>query len=467
MKLKYKIIALNVATLLIMLIIAGAIILEITDDFNLQAEFKYLQNQGEYASTLIEQYIRSRTVSVFDIPKFMEKNSPYLALLLKRTVKCRIQIFYNDKLLGDSDDTTEVNTNMTEVVKSASNKISAYYISNEKTRVFYYATPVTIDNKYTYAVGFMYELTDADRMKTDIKQMLMITILLSTLILILVSPIISNKITYPIKALGTATKQFAKGVFDTRTEVVTKDEVGELSKTFNSMADSIQDMITKLNYEKEKQKHFFDNFTHEIRTPLTTIIGFSELLWKTNDEEVRDKSLFHITSEGKRMLKMVERLLELSKLKNFNFELHKVETNLRTLIEDVCDAMHYKAKRYNIKFNLDLKDIYYMVDPDLFKQVIINIVDNSIKYSKSDKIDISLKKDDKILLTITDHGCGMDPLYLNNIFEPYYKIDKSRNSSVEGWGLGLSIVKEIVTKHNGSIEVYSYPSRGTKFEIKI
>jgi signal transduction histidine kinase len=295
--------------------------------------------------------------------------------------------------------------------------------------------------------------------------MFVVTGVISSMIVLLVGTAISNMIISPIKALNTTTKQFSKGDLNSRAVVTTQDEVGELSLTFNSMADNIHEMITKLNYEKEKQKNFFDNFTHEIRTPLTTILGYTDLLWKTNDEEVKDRSLFHIDSEGKRMLKMVESLLELSKLKKFDMEINKQNTNVKHLIEEVCDSMHYKAKRYNINFRLNLEPVVYDVDPDMFKQLIINIIDNSIKYSKSKLIDISLSKKDKLRLVIEDYGCGIDAKNLDNIFEPYYKVDKSRNSKIEGWGLGLSIVKEIVSKHDGEINIDSTPNKGTKIEI--
>jgi signal transduction histidine kinase len=265
--------------------------------------------------------------------------------------------------------------------------------------------------------------------------------------------------------LHTAAKQFSYGDFTYRAEVTSKDEVGELSLTFNAMADNIHEMISKLNYEKEKQKNFFDNFTHEIRTPLTTILGYTDLLWKTNDEEVKDRSLFHIDTEGKRMLKMVESLLELSKLKKFDMEINKQDTDIKHLIEEVCDSMHYKARRYNISLRLSLQNIVYSVDADMFKQLLINLIDNSIKYSKSEFIDIILSKQDKLKLVIEDYGCGIDAKNLENIFEPYYKVDKSRNSKIEGWGLGLSIVKEIVAKHEGTINVKSASGKGTRIEI--
>ena len=467
MKLKHKIIALNMGALFFMLIILGTIITAITDNYNLRTTLQYLENQGNYSAIYIEQYALSKAPNDFEVPSVMNTSANYLAAVLKELVKCRVQIYYGDELLGDSEELTSSKEAIRPEIKETFSKKKAYMITTGKNRIFYYAVPLSISNRYNYSLGFIYDLREADNMKNNTVKMFIFTGVFLSIFMMLGSTIISNRITKPIKMLNEATKQFSEGNFESRATAVTKDEVGELSATYNSMADSIKDMITKLSYEKEKQKYFFDNFTHEIRTPLTTILGYTDLLWKTNDEEVRDKSLFYITSEGKRMLKMMERLLELSKLKNYSFELNKSDSNLKKLIEDACDSMHYKMKRYNTSCRLNLEDITWKVDPDFFKQVIINLIDNSIKYSKSPVIDISLKRNNGIKLEITDYGCGIESKNLENVFEPYYKVEQSRNSHNEGWGLGLSIVKEIVDKHGGSIEISSVPGEGTRIAITL
>lgn len=467
MKLKHKIIALNMGALFFMLIILGTIITAITDNYNLSTTLGYLENQGKYAAIYIEQYALSKTPNNFEVPSVMDSSGNYLAAVLSGLVKCRVQIYYGDELLGDSEESTDFTGEIRPEIKETFKMKKAYIITAGKNRTFYYAVPVSISNRYTYSLGFIYDLSEIDNMKNNTVRMFIYTGVFLSVFMMLGSTIISNRITQPIKTLNEATRQFSEGNLESRANVATKDEVGELSTTFNSMADSIEDMINKLSYEKEKQKYFFDNFTHEIRTPLTTILGYADLLWKTDDEDVKDKSLFYITSEGNRMLNMMERLLELSKLKNYSFELTKTDSNLKKLIEDACDSMHYKMKRYNTSCRLDLEDITWKVDPDFFKQVIINLIDNSIKYSKSPVIDISLKKKDKVVLEVVDYGCGIDRKSLNNVFEPYYKVEKSRNSCNDGWGLGLSIVKEIVDKHGGSIDIISAPKKGTRIIITL
>lgn len=467
MKLKHKIIALNMGALFFMLIILGTIMTKITDDYNLRTTLQYLRNQGDYAAIYVEQYALSKAPNDFEVPSVMNASANYLSAVLKESVKCRVQIYYGSELLGDSEEVTSFNEELRPEIKETFKKKKAYFISTGKNRTLYYAVPVNISNRYTYSLGFIYDLTEIDNMKNNMIKMFIFTGVFLSIFMMLGSTIISNRITQPIKILNEATRQFSMGNFESRAHTDSKDEVGELSATFNSMADSIKDMITKLNYEKEKQKYFFDNFTHEIRTPLTTILGYTELLWKTNDEEVKDKSLFYITSEGKRMLKMMERLLELSKIKNYSFELNKSEANLKKLIEDACDSMQYKMKRYNTSCKLELEDITWKVDPDYFKQVVINIIDNSIKYSKSPVIDITLRRLNGVTLEIKDYGRGIDSKDLENVFEPYYKVDQSRNSKHEGWGLGLSISREIVEKHGGSIEIKSSPNKGTSVIINL
>lgn len=467
MKLKHKIIALNMGALFFMIILLGGIITKITDDYNLRTILQYLESQGNYSAIYIEQYALSKAPEVYDVPMIMNTYSNFLSAVLKDTVKCRVQIFYGNELLGDSESLALSDDELRPEIKETFNNNKAYYVKKGKNRVFYYAVPVNIGNRYLYSLGFIYDLKEADNMRNNTIKMFVLAGVFSSIIIMLGSTIISNRITYPIKQLNDITKQFSEGNLESRANVATRDEIGELSSTFNSMAESIKDMINKLHYEKEKQKYFFDNFTHEIRTPLTTILGYAELLWKTDDEEVRDKSLFYITSEGKRMLKMMESLLELSKLKNYSFEINKTDTNLKKLIEDTCDSMQYKMKRYNVSCRLNLENISCKVDPDHFKQVLINIIDNSIKYSKSPVIDITLKKKDGIKLIIADYGCGIEKKDLNNVFDPYYKVDQSRNSQTEGWGLGLSIAKEIVEKHGGSIGIESEPGKGTTITIAL
>lgn len=469
MKLRNKILALNIATLAILLLVIGSMITVVTDNFNLSNTLKYLQGQSSYASIYVEQYALGKANNVFDISSAMKTYSPYISAVLKDTVKSRVQIFYGSTQLGDSDEswgkTTEISP---EIAVTFSGK-SAYFIRTTPSgRVFHYAFPVIISNRYTYSIVFIYPLTEADNTIKNVIRMFFIAAIFLFIVTIAGSTVISNHLTEPIENLRNTARKFSNGDLGARAKSAGSDEIGELSSSFNNMAESIEDMIRKLNYETEKQKHFFDNFTHEIRTPLTAIIGYSDLLWKTDNVELRDKSIFYINSEAQRMVKMTERLLELSKLKNYDFVLQKRDSLIDKIIEEACDAISYKAKQKNIKFRLELESFLCYIDPDLMKQVILNILDNSIKYSETKYIHINLKKaNSTMVLEIKDEGKGISDEDKSKIFDPYYKGDKSRNSGTEGWGLGLSIVKEIIDKHDGKITIESFPGKGTKTTIEL
>ena len=467
MKFRNKILALNIATLAVLLVVIGTMITLVTDNYNLSSTLKYMQGQSSYASIYIEQYALGKATSVFDIGSSMKTYAPYISAVLKDTVKSRVQIFYGSAQIGDSDENWGSNTEISPEIAVTFSGKSAYFIrSTPAGRVLYYAFPVVISNRYTYSVLFIYPLTEADNTIRNVVRMFLIAAVFLFVITIAGSTLISNHLTEPIENLRNIARKFSSGDLSSRANSVGTDEIGELSITFNNMAESIEDMIRKLNYETEKQKHFFDNFTHEIRTPLTAIIGYSDLLWKTDNAELKDKSIFYINSEAKRMVKMTERLLELSNLKNYDFVLQKRDVLLDKVIEDACDAINYKAKKKNIKFRLSLDSFICFVDPDLMRQVVLNLLDNSIKYSGTKYIEISLKKiKNSLVLKVKDEGKGISVEDKSKIFDPYYKADKSRNSGTEGWGLGLSIVKEIVEKHDGKISIESAENIGTETTI--
>ena len=184
----------------------------------------------------------------------MDASANYLAAVLNDLVKCRVQIYYGNELLGDSEESTDFNGEIRPEIQETFKMKKAYFVAAGKNRTFYYAVPVSISNRYTYSLGFIYDLSEVDNMKHNTVRMFAFTGVFLSIFMMLGSTIISNRITQPIKMLNEATRQFSEGNFESRACAATRDEVGELSVTFNSMADSIEDMINKLNHEKEKQK---------------------------------------------------------------------------------------------------------------------------------------------------------------------------------------------------------------------
>src|SRR5690554_826424 len=193
--------------------------------------------------------------------------------------------------------------------------------------------------------------------------------------------------------------------------------------------------ITTIRELEEKQRQFISSVSHELRTPLTTVIGYSDLLMRRGIDDVRvvEKSIALIKKEGQRLLRLVDDLLNPSRYENIEFDLIKSQVDLTQLLDDVVSQMRIKGKKYKneIQFNhTDLPKING--DFDRLKQVFINIIDNSIKYSfPGDIIQIyASATEDEVIVSIRDFGAGISKEDLNEIFEPFYRVDKVRTRNL-------------------------------------
>jgi signal transduction histidine kinase len=230
--------------------------------------------------------------------------------------------------------------------------------------------------------------------------------------------------------------------------------------------------ISKIRELEERQRQFISSVSHELRTPLTTVIGYSDLLQRRGftDPKLLEKSITLIKKEGERLLRLVDDLLGLSKLESMEFDLIKSQLDILQLLEDVVNQMRVKGKKYNneIQFTSSMLPKIYG-DYDRLKQVFINVIDNAIKYSfPGDIIQIYTEKvDEFVVIFIRDFGSGIDEDNLERIFEPFYRVDKVRSRNLGGSGLGLSIVKDIVENHGGTINIESKIDEGTLVIVKL
>lgn len=226
--------------------------------------------------------------------------------------------------------------------------------------------------------------------------------------------------------------------------------------------------ITELRNLQEKQKNFVTNISHELKTPLTTILGYVDLLKEQGeDKRIFETSIAYLESSAERLKRLVDDLIDLSSLKKYEFEIEKRSIDIVGLIKDTVGQMAIKAKKFDIEIETDLSHLEpMMADPIRVKQAVVNILDNAIKYSQKGKITVKMYDNaGNVRLDIEDKGCGIPKDLLDKIFEPFYRVDKARSREIGGNGLGLSIAKEIVEKHNGSIIIDSKIGTGTKVSI--
>lgn len=272
---------------------------------------------------------------------------------------------------------------------------------------------------------------------------------------------ISRKIVNPIKKITDATKKVASGDFTIELETKRDDEIGELTHNFNKM-------VKELNSIECLQKDFINNVSHEIKTPISSIQGFAKLLEADNlSKEERKEYAGIIKEESDRLLYLSTNILKLAKLENQERIMNKTKFNIAEQIRRTISVLEPKWKEKNIKFNVNLKEQEFLGEKDLMYQAWMNIIENSIKFSKQDgQIDIKMKTDEKnIIVEIKDYGIGMEEEKVKKIFDRFYQIDKSHTKP--GAGLGMTIAKRIIELSNGKIDVESKLNKGTTFIVTL
>jgi signal transduction histidine kinase len=275
--------------------------------------------------------------------------------------------------------------------------------------------------------------------------------------------IAARYIVNPILRLTEATKRMAKGQFDVELPTKRKDEIGVLSVSFNQMAKE----LGKLD---RMRRDFVSNVSHEIGTPLTSISGFTKALkQKQMSEESRLRYLTIIEEESERLSRLSQNLLRLSHLQQENQPLKVITYRLDEQLRRVIIALEPQWKAKEIEIDLLLEPLSVQADKDLLSQVWINLLSNSIKFTPlGGEIRIeALMIDNQNTVSITDNGIGIPEEERADIFKPFHKVDKARNSSVKGNGLGLSIVKQIIDMHQGDIQVSGKLGTGATFEVTL
>ena len=242
----------------------------------------------------------------------------------------------------------------------------------------------------------------------------------------------------------------------------------ENAGTFNTMIENFNNMTTELDNRRSLNDDFVNNFSHEFKTPISSIKGFADLLLEENlSESDRKKYLKIISEEAERLTYLSEKALFLSKINIQNSIPNKQKYSLTQQISKILLLMEKELNEKNISVHSDLEAISYFSNPDIVNHMWSNLISNAVKYTnEGGNISIILKEiGNHIIFTLQDDGIGIDAEKQKFIFNEYYQADESHTT--KGVGLGLSVVKKILDLSNGSIEVYSAPDKGTTFIVKL
>lgn len=286
-------------------------------------------------------------------------------------------------------------------------------------------------------------------------------LILAMILAVFLFGFLSIKITSPIHKMNIAVKEFTKGNFKKRVAYSSANELGELAHNINEMAYSLENL-------ENLRKGFISDVSHELRTPLTTISGFvGGMIDGTIPEENHKEYLDVVLSESKRLSRLITSLLQVTRMENGEFKMEKTNFDINELLCQTLIKFEMMITEKNIDISLDIDDGKLMVsaDRDSIIQVLVNLINNAVKFTPAHgriSIDIFRKKD-KAYVSIENSGHGIEPGDLKNIWDRFYKADKSRGAERSGTGLGLYIVKRIINMHGEEITVTSEVDKNTVF----
>jgi two-component system phosphate regulon sensor histidine kinase PhoR len=231
--------------------------------------------------------------------------------------------------------------------------------------------------------------------------------------------------------------------------------------------------ITELKKLEQMRKDFVANVSHELKTPITSIKGFSETLLDgaLSDQQTAEYFLSIILKESDRLQSLIQDLLDLSKIEQQGFQLSIQACDIREILEDIEIILQGKSKEKEVELSVSLPDGLLFIEGDLYrlKQIFINLINNALTYTpKGGTVNVKVEKHDKYaLVTVSDTGIGIKTEEIPRIFERFYRVDRARSRNSGGTGLGLAIVKHLVEAHRGQINVYSKIGEGTTFTVKL
>lgn len=380
----------------------------------------------------------------------------------------------NDKNIIKNNDKNSIKNNVKQILTSDLDALrlghtverKGFYENIFKVPVYTFEIPIVSENGVFKGAVMMH--TPVSELTSALKRVYII-IWISAVFAILISSIViyylSQKIIVnPLAQINYVADKISKGEVDKRVSIDSKDEIGELAKSFNSMADSLEEV-------ELKRREFISNVSHEIRSPITSIKGFiGGILDGVIPKEKENYYLSVAYEETQRLTRLVNDLLDLSAIEAGQFKLRIESVDINEIIRLCIIRFETKIKDKKLKVDVLMSDnnLFVAADRDRITQVVTNLVDNAVKYVvEGGSIKVSTKaKGDKAIISIFNDGPTIHQEDLKYIWNRFYKIDKSRTSKLST-GLGLSIVRSILTQLGEDIWVENKENQGVTFTFTL
>lgn len=292
----------------------------------------------------------------------------------------------------------------------------------------------------------------------------------SILVVFIVSIFFARYLAKPIKQLNETALDIAAGNLDRDINVSRKDEFGTLGESLNKMAGTLKADNEKLKNLNEKQDQFFADITHEVRNPLHTISGALEMLQMPNlDAEKKSQYMATAQKQVQRVVRLFEDIKSLQRYDYDDGFIRKKRFDIATLIKEVADTYKPIAIEKGLTINFEkCVSSFVEADRDKIEQVLDNLISNAVKYTAEGEIIVScLQANDRAVISISDTGIGIGKEHLERLFDRFYRTDKARSRDKGGTGLGLAVVKGILSAHQENIKVESESGKGSRFYFSL
>lgn len=285
----------------------------------------------------------------------------------------------------------------------------------------------------------------------------------AAIISVIIMFLITRRILKPLRELQSAALDISNGNLKRRASVRTGDEIGSVAKAFNAMADQIENQVTELEQESERRKQLLGSLTHELKTPMTSIIGYSDTLLHVNLKwEQKQRALYHIKEECSRLGRLGSKLMSLMGMYD-NDSISMEEVSMQELFEQTAQIEKHPLKDKGMKLEYSCTMGKRRVDRDLFESLLVNLVDNSARASREGDTIYLIGEEDRII--VRDQGCGIPKEEIGRVTEAFYMVDKARSRKEGGCGLGLALCSRIAALHGAKLMIESEPGRGTQISI--
>lgn len=335
--------------------------------------------------------------------------------------------------------------------------------------IFQTSMPI-ISNKSRVLIGYLAitnRLDNLKQLKEELNQLALSILFVSAIIAIVLGYLLSNQMTKPIKKIQEIISSISEENISTK-----RIKVSEKNDEFAIVSEHFNELLDKISFYIEQQKHFVEDVSHELRTPVAIVEGHLKLLnrWGKDDPEVLEESLQASLVELQRMKTLVQEMLDLSRAPQVKEQYKDATTNVTEVAKQVVHNFRVLYPEFTFTFDDDLKhDLWIPIYLNHLEQVVIILMDNAVKYSLDRKeIILSLSKgEEHVEIAVQDFGMGMTEEDRRKVFSRFYRVDKARSRERGGNGLGLSIAKELIESYDGEISVTTLLNHGSIFKITL